>query len=114
MKNFVLLLRANTNMSAEAFFDSQEIKLRAEWLEEIQKKNIVVNLGGTMPPSPSMATTIFADGSIREGAFSEISHFLTGYLVIKAENLESAKEVASSNPILKAGGSIEIREIMLR
>lgn len=114
MKNFVLLLRANTNMSAEAFFDSKEIKLRAEWLEEIKNNNIIVNLGGTMPPSPFMAATIFSDGSVTEGAFSEIDHFITGYLVIKAENLEYAKEVARSNPILKVGGSIEIREIMLR
>lgn len=114
MKNFALFLRANTNMSPTAFSDPKEIELRAEWLEKLKREDRVVNLGGTMPPIPNMATTLFADGSSKEGAFSEVSHFLTGFLIIQADDLEAASRIAETNPILVAGGSVEIREILLR
>ena len=101
-------------MSPDAFSDPKELELRAKWLEDVKKEGIVVQLGGTMPPIPQMAETIFADGSLKSGAFSEDIHFLTGYIIVKADDLEAARKVASSNPILKAGGSVEIREILRR
>ena len=114
MKNFVLFLRANTSMSPSAFSDPKELEMRAKWLEQVQKDDQVVYPGGTMPPIPTMAKTIFADGSARDGAFSEVAHFLTGFLIVQAADLEAATTIAKSNPILVAGGSVEIREIMLR
>lgn len=114
MKNFVLLLRANTHMNRDAFTDPKEVEDRGKWLEEVKAQGVVVQLGGTMPPVPLMAATLFADGSVTEGPFTEGVHFLTGYLIIIAENLEGAKEIGKTNPILKAGGSVEIREIILR
>lgn len=114
MKNFALFLRANTAMSPEAFSDPEELKLRTQWLEDLENKGIVVHMGGTMPPIPTMAKTIFADGTSKDGAFMEVNHFLTGYIIIQAEDLASASLVATSNPILRAGGSVEIREIILR
>lgn len=114
MKNFVLLLRANTSMDPEAFTDPKEVADRAQWLEDVTAQGVIKNLGGTMPPIPAMASSIFADGTLKEGPFMEVTHFLTGFLIVEAEDLENAKKIARSNPILKAGGSVEIREIMLR
>lgn len=114
MKNFVLFLRANTSMSPDAFTDPKEVETRAAWLKNVQEEGIVVNLGGTVPPIPPMAATVFADGTTKEGPFMEVAHFITGFLVIKAADLEAAKEIAKTNPILVAGGSVEIREIILR
>lgn len=114
MKDFVLLLRANTNMDAGAFTDPKEVADRAQWLEDVKQQGVVKNLGGTMPPIPPMASTLFADGSVIEGPFKEVAHFLTGFLIVEAENMEEAKKIAATNPILKAGGSVEVREIMLR
>lgn len=114
MKNYVLLLRANTNMNPEAFTDPKEVADRAQWLEDVKVQGVVKNLGGTMPPIPAMASTLFADGRVKEGTFMEVAHFLTGFLIVEAEDMEGAKRIASSNPILKAGGSVEIREVMLR
>jgi len=114
MKNFVLLLRANTDMDSGAFTDPKEVADRAKWLEEVQAKGIVKFLGGTMPPIPTMARTLFADGTVSEGPFREDKHFLTGFLIVAAETIEEAKQIATSNPILAAGGSVEVREILLR
>ena len=114
MKNYVLLLRVNKNMDPIAFTDPKEVLERAKWLEDMQKSGVVVHLGGTMPPLESMASTIYTDGTIENGPFTEVTHFLTGFLIVKAEDLDVAKTIAESNPILKAGGSVEIREIYLR
>lgn len=114
MKNFVLLLRANTSMDPGSFTDPKEVADRTQWLEDVKAQGVIKNLGGTMPPIPAMASSIFADGTLKEGPFMEVTHFLTGFLIIESEDLESAQKIARSNPILKAGGSVEIREIMLR
>ena len=41
MKNFVLLLRVNTNMDPGAFTDPREVADRAKWLEDVKEKGIV-------------------------------------------------------------------------
>jgi len=114
MKNFVLFLRANKSMDPGAFVDPKEVEERAKWLKDVQDKGIVNYLGGTMPPIPTMSTSLFADGTVKEGPFMESEHFLTGFLIIEATDLANAQIIANSNPVLKAGGSVEIREIMLR
>ena len=114
MKNYALFLRATKEMSPEAFSDPKEIELRAQWLKDLTAKNIITYQGGTMPPIASMASSINASEKISEGAFIENNHFLTGFLIIEAENLKSAQNIATTNPIIKAGGNVEIREILLR
>lgn len=114
MKNFILFLRANTSMDPASFSDPKEIEERKNWLENAQNKGYVNQLGGTMPPIAEMSSTISADGTIATGPFIQEGHFLTGYLIINAENMKEAQEIAATNPILKAGGSVEIREIVLR
>jgi hypothetical protein len=114
MKSFVLFLRANKKMDPGAFSDPKEVADRAKWLEDMVAKNVVLSLGGTVPPIPNMAATIFSDGSVKSGPFMEVEHFLTGFLIVKAEDLKEAERIAHTNPILKAGGSVEIREVMLR
>ncbi len=114
MKNFALFLRANREMSRDSFSDPQEIALRSQWLNDIEAKGIVVNLGGTLPPIPAMSATINSENAMLEGPFSEDIHFLTGYLVIKAADLAAAMDIARTNPIINAGGSVEVREILLR
>lgn len=114
MKNFVLFLRANNSMKAEAFSAPKEIADRNNWLENAHKEGYIRQLGGTMPPIPEISRTIYADETSNTGPFVQEGHFLTGYLIINAQDINEAQKIASTNPILKAGGNIEIREIVLR
>lgn len=112
MKNFAVILRVNTSMSPNA--DPQEYEDRMNWLNNLEEKGILVNKGGTMPPLPDSACTISAGGELQNGPFMEVSHFITGYLIIKARDIKEAVKINESNPILKSGGTVEIREIYLR
>jgi hypothetical protein len=62
----------------------------------------VVDGGNPFGASKSVAS----DGSVRDGAGSG----LTGYSILKAEDLNSATEMARGCPILSSGGTIELYE----
>ncbi|MBB3527487.1 YciI family protein [Rhizobium redzepovicii] len=60
---------------------------------------------------PSMAITVRlhnGEVSATDGPFAEIKEHLGGFVLIEAENIEEAKTIASSFPILKYC-SIEVR-----
>jgi hypothetical protein len=52
------------------------------------------------------AATVSAGGAVSDGAPSS----LTGYSVMKADDLAAASELAKGCPVLAAGGSVEVYE----
>jgi hypothetical protein len=57
-------------------------------------------------PFSGKASAIASDGSVTDGASSG----LTGYSILKADDLASATRLAKGCPILTSGGSIEVYE----
>jgi hypothetical protein len=49
---------------------------------------------------------VAADGTVRDGAASA----LTGYSILKADNISAAADLAKGCPILTSGGSVEVYE----
>ena len=49
----------------------------------------------------------------KSGKPASLSHRLTGYLRVKADNLDHAKSLLTGNPHYEAGGTVEIRELPL-
>jgi hypothetical protein len=45
----------------------------------------------------------------KSGAPPEITAHLTGYIRLKADNIDHAKSLLSDNPHFEAGGTVEIR-----
>jgi hypothetical protein len=41
----------------------------------------------------------------------ELTRHLSGYIRIRAENLEAAKALVAGNPVYEAGGTVEVREL---
>jgi hypothetical protein len=56
--------------------------------------------------------TIAADQSSSNGFHVADGHMVAGNLVVKAESMEAALELAKLCPILHAGGTVEVRDIM--
>jgi hypothetical protein len=54
---------------------------------------------------------IFADHSIQEGFHISEGQMVAGNMVLKAESLEVASELAKKCPILFMGGTVEVRTI---
>ncbi|MGE0799593.1 MAG: YciI family protein [Lautropia sp.] len=47
----------------------------------------------------------------KDGAVRAIASNLSGYIRVRAENLEDAKRFVSGNPVFEAGGTVEIRAL---
>ena len=112
MKDFALIFRLS---NIEDFRPSPEqLQERMNWLASIAAQNKLVDKGNTLLPAPASAKTVRADDSVTDGPYTEIKEFISGYIIIKTENIEEAVEIAKANPIFKVNGNIEVREVLKR
>ena len=49
---------------------------------------------------------------ITDGPYAEIREMLSGLIVVKADTIEEAAEIAKGCPILLVGGNVEVRDII--
>lgn len=112
MKEFVLIFRLS---NIEDFRPSPEqMQERMNWLGSIAAQNKLVDKGNTLLPTQGSAKTVRPDNSVTDGPYTEIKEFISGYIVIKAESIDEAVEIAKGNPIFTVGGNIEVREVLKR
>lgn len=112
MKEFALIFRlkdiSDFNPSPE------QMKERMNWLAGIAAQNKLVDKGNTLLPVEGSAKTVKPGNLVTDGPYTEIKEFISGYIVVKAENIDEAVEMAKANPIYKIGGNIEVREVLKR
>ncbi len=48
----------------------------------------------------------------KDGQMPAISDYLDGFIRVRAANIEEAKLLLDGNPVLEAGGAVEIRELI--
>lgn len=108
MKEFMLIFRnsdpAPDNPSPE------QIQERMNWLAGIAAQNKLADKGNRL--SMVQAKTVQAGNIVTDGPFTEIKEFIRGYVVVKTATMDEAIELAKGNPILKMGGSVEVRAIL--
>ena len=79
-----------------------------EWFEKLKSEDSLVDTGAPlMPMSKVVFQDKIEDGPVKSGDDSIISY----YIIIKAENLGGAVEIAKSSPTTE-NGSIEVREMI--
>jgi len=113
MKEFALIFRlkdiANFKPSPE------QMQERMNWLGSIAAQNKLVDKGNTLLPIPGSAKTVKPNNVVTDGPYTEIKEFISGYIVVKADNIDEAVEIAKANPIFdQVGGNIEVREVLKR
>jgi len=75
------------------------------WKEKFQPN--IVDLGGRLSAEGKILTS---DG-ILDGPFVEIKEVIGGYMILMADNIEEAMEVARQCPgVIAPGASLELRE----
>jgi hypothetical protein len=108
MKEFALIFRFGN--IADAKPSPQQIQERMNWLAGIVAANQLANKGSTL--SVTNAKTVKAPDVVTDGPFTEIKEFISGFVIVKTPTLGDAVQLARTNPILKAGGTVEVREVM--
>jgi len=113
MKEFALIFRLKD--IADFKPSPEQMQERMNWLAGIAAQNKLVDKGNTLLPVPGSAKTVKADKAVTDGPYTEIKEFISGYIVVKAESIDEAVEMAKANPIFEqVGGSIEVREVLKR
>ena len=74
------------------------------WKEKFQDK--IVDMGGQLGAGKIVTT----EGST-DGPFVEAKEVVGGYMIVSAETMEEAVEVAQESPGVMPGSSVEVREI---
>lgn len=112
MKEFVLIFRnSNTPDFKPSPSQMQEVASTwMNWMGSIAAQNKLANSGNRL--SVSMAKTVRPNNLISDGPYTEIKEFINGYIVVKGDHIDEAIELAKGCPILKVGGSVEVRAVV--
>lgn len=70
-------------------------------------KDRILDLGAPLTPKGAVVTAAGAT----DGPFVEVKEVVGGYMIITADTLEEALDVARESPPVMMGSSVEVREI---
>jgi hypothetical protein len=76
--------------------------------DELVKTNAMLVAYALTPRE--MATSVRAE-SITDGPFIDSKEIVAGFYVIEAPDLDAALAIAGTNPVLRAGGGLEVRPV---
>lgn len=107
MKEFVFIFRNTVDPQQKP--SPEQLQAKMNWLGSIAAQNKLADKGNTL--SLSLAKTVQSD-IVSDGPYTEIKEFILGYMIVKTDTIGDAVELAKSNPIIKAGGVVEIRAVL--
>jgi hypothetical protein len=100
----------------------QDARLSAEEEEAIVGEYLAIGqspgvVGGDQLQPVETATTVRVEGGqtlLSDGPFVEAKEHLGGYIVVEADELDAALEIAARIPAARMGGAIEVRPVVER
>lgn len=108
MKEYLLLLRGGKPMSDKTEAENKaEIQAWGKYMGGLGEKG---QLSGGLP-LVSGGSVVSSRGTVNEPVNSTKEGIVGGYLIIKADSLEQANEIAKTCPHIENEGNIEVREI---
>lgn len=80
------------------------------WFEKLGQEGVII--GGH--PLGDKGRTIYPHkpGTITDGPFAETKEAIGGYVMIRAQSLDAAAEIARSFPQIQYGTSVEVRPVL--
>lgn len=111
MQNYLCIQRSNSEKSSNrekpspAQMEGMYAKFNA-WREKYQDR--LVDMGGRLMGDGKIVTS---EGAT-DGPFAETKEVIGGYMIVSAESMEEAIEIARESPgVMAPGSSIEVRLI---
>ncbi len=56
--------------------------------------------------------TVKPDNVVTDGPYVEIKESVGGYIIVRANSIDEAAEMAKGCPILRVGGNVEVRNVI--
>ena len=112
MKEFLLVFRrdfVSNEMQPSPEQLQNMMKPWQDWMGGLAAQNKLVNPGNRLSSDGRVVTT---DKVITNGPYVEIKEAIGGYIIIRAESIDEAAELAKGCPILFIKGNVEVRTIV--
>jgi len=107
---FMLMFSFTPNFDHEPT-EEEKAQMQEQWGGFIGNLAITEKLVGTYQLGFE-GRQIQTDGTVTDGILYSHDKTLSGNMVVKANSLDEATELAKACPILKMGGSVEVRSII--
>ena len=110
MKEFVLIFRTTTNPDFQPSVEQMQQMMTSwmNWMGSIAAQDKLASNGNRL--GVSNAKVVKPGNVVTDGPFTEIKEFINGYIVVKADTVDEAVEIAKQCPIVThGGGSVEVR-----
>lgn len=85
----------------------KEIEVHYKWIEELGNHYV-----DGEPLEHDAMSVRGKEKVVTDGPYIESKELVSGYYLIEADSLQHATELAGGCPVLRLGGSVEVREIM--
>lgn len=113
MTEFLLIFRQCPVSSGQAAPSPEQMQAAMkpwqDWIGSIAAQNKLVTAGNRLVADGKV---VKPDNLVTDGPYVETKETIGGYTIIKANSLEEATEISKGCPILKTGGSVEVRAII--
>lgn len=110
MDEFILIFRHEDGSKIASPQQMQTwMKQTMDWIAQITAQNKFV-MGNGLPFDKSKV--VWHNNIVTNGPFGDIKETIGGYIIIKANSVEEAVELAKGSPVLQGeGNSVEVRKI---
>jgi hypothetical protein len=114
MNEFLLIFRRDESNHDETKLSPEQIQAMMkpwqDWLGGLGAQNKLVSPGARLEKEGKV---IKPGKVITDGPYVDIKETIGGYVIIRANSLNEATELASSCPIFNTGGNIEVRQLII-
>jgi hypothetical protein len=112
MKDFLLVFRRDF-VSNEAQPSPEQMqnmmKPWEDWMGSLAAQNKLVSSGNRLS---SEGRVVKSDKLIVNGPYVEIKEAIGGYIIVRANSIDEAAELAKGCPILMIKGNVEVRTVV--
>ena len=112
MSKFMYLFRSNPtayqSLSPEQM--QQTFKKWMDWKDALEKNGHVKQFGERLDGTGKVVRG--KAKAVTDGPFVEVKDFIQGYILVEANDLDQAVELAKGCPILESDGTVEIRPFL--
>ena len=109
MANFMYLFRSNPavfrSMSPEQM--QQTMKKWMDWKDALEKNGHIKQFGERLDGTGKVVRG--KAKAVTDGPYIEVKDFIQGYMIVSANDMDRALELATGCPILESEGTVEIR-----
>jgi hypothetical protein len=108
MTEFTFLFRGRERSASPEQLQKNMEKWVA-WFKELDANGRMKDPGNPLAASGKVVTG--KQKIVSDGPFAEAKDVIGGYILIEAETLAEATDIAKGCPILEVGGSVEVRPV---